>query len=362
MSELWAKIKNSAASALFPNELRKFLRREWLRLVWYTAAFIVLFSLTFLWWHLRAVTVGMCRWGLFALLGLAWLMVTSAFWSVYKPKDYLASVVSIVAIVVASIGVYYTGRQATLLSQQIQLENRPFVSIEKPLWWYSDDEHGNFWLWLQVRRNNYGEKPAEELRLRNFRAMNLVIHEDALRQKVTERTPAERRQHLGEYVADERNRLVLRLLGIFAEYFRAHPDASQQQAGAFIDSITQTPSKLENFDIGFYDGNSLFARVEVNNEMSDYLANQRAVLFPKQPSDILWTLQFGGGIQDVIRGNNLLVVLLAYEYRSHLKDSYYSTCFLGYSDRNFPDNSLIDRGRGGKFLKEFQVWSIKERN
>lgn len=262
------------------------------------------------------------------------------------------------ALIAASGSMIFAGWQAILLKKQIELENRPFVSIENPYWWYHRDENKSVWLGIGFDRSNYGQRFAEEVEFRNFRAITVAIDEKRLTEKIERRTSQGLKQYLAEYVADERNRLVLRLMSVLSRYFRTHPDTDKLALEAFVASLSPESPTLQGDGIFFYDGRLLFSPVEVNNEMQEYLKSQRGFVLPNRlPQKGQITLQMESANADVLDGQNLLIVFLAVHYQSALRDMDYSTFFLGYSGRNI-GKKIQDRD--GAFLAEFQSWSSEE--
>lgn len=341
---------------LFPRKISQFLSTEWPRLLSFVFAFLVVIGFAWLLWCHRPSDGISTAWVIVWITGLAlsivlFLLLTATFWVTYNPTGY----VSLVAVFIAAVTAFYTAQQASLLRHQIRLENRPFVSIEQPLWWFSRDEKGSVWLWLGLRQNNYGDKPAEEVKLRNFRALDLTINEEALEKKIREGTHEEAEKYVDEYVLDTRNQIILGIMKMLMQFFREYPDASKEDARLFVEGLISQKPKSGEFEVGYYGATALFGVEEVANDMQVYLSHQNRVLFPNQSIEFMWTLQIGGGIKNVLEGTNVLVVLLGYEYQSTLRDVEYSTFYLGYSDRNF--SQRIKKGEGGAFLREFQVWT-----
>ena len=254
----------------------------------------------------------------------------------------------------------WQGRSANQRADlSIELASRPFVSIERPYWWYEEDGNHSFWLGLGFNRRNYGERPAEELEFRNVRAVTIDIDEEGIANKVKHRTPLGS-PYASEYLRDERNRLILHVMGVMSEYFRNHSDVSKVELEAFLDALSPQSPALQNDAIFMNDGALLFKRVEVNNEMTEYLQRQRTVVFPGQLQGRVLNFQMGANPAQILEGKNLLVVFLGLRYQGPLRNTRYSSFFLGYSDGHFSQLERIQQGRGGAFLREFQSWLSQE--
>lgn len=273
-----------------------------------------------------------------------------------EERDFSVQLGMLLAVVVS---VVFAGFQTFQLREQIELENRPFVSIEDPHWWHEQDGLGSFWLGLGFFRRNYGEKPAEELEFRNLRAAIISIDEEGIAKKVTLRTPEGNRKYLDEYILDERNRLILQLMDILAQYFRTHPDVSKVDLEKFLKSLALNSKTVQGAPVLVFEGKPLFDLVEVNNEMAEYLQRQRVSLFPSREGRERRILmqQMGKGLADVVEGRNLLVTFFAFRYRSPLMGKSYSSFLLGFGDRNFRQQI---QGFKGFLLQTFQSWSSEE--
>ncbi len=340
-------------------KLIKFLKKERTRLSQFALGGIGVMGSVFLLWHFWKI-IGSSIWG---ILGLCLVVSSATFlfvrlWIFYKPKDFIAAYMSIAAVILAILSTIFGGQQAWLLRQQIELENRPFVSIEDPFWWFEEDGAGSFWLWTGFHRNNYGQKPAEEVQFRNFRAIIVSINDEALANKIRQRTSKGQEKYLSEYILDERNRLVLHLVGLFASYFRSNPDASKDDVNIFGQVLARGLVTSQDLSLSFYKNEPLFRLVEVNNEMRGYLGSQRTTVFPHQDKVIYWTLQMGSGLKEILGGENLLISFFGFRYEGPVKNAAYSTFFLGYGDRNL-SLSKIAKGSGGAFFREFQTWTAE---
>lgn len=259
------------------------------------------------------------------------------------------------ALVIAFLALIFTGWQACLLKKQIELENRPYVSVENPYWWYKRDANNSVWLGIGFDRSNYGQRPAEGLEFRNFRAVTIAIDDGGLKEKIERQTQQGMKQYLSEYIADERKRLIFRLMDALSSYFREHPDVDKTTLERFLGSL---PQALKGDKILFYEGRPLFRLTEVNNEMKGY-QRQRVIVYPtrSKPQGGMVIEQMGSAA-DVLDGQNLLVVFLAFRYQSVFQDMSYSTFFLGYSDRS--SERKIQEGRNQASLSEFQSWPSEE--
>ena len=251
---------------------------------------------------------------------------------------------------VAIVFMVLTGRNAALLKRQIELENRPFVSIED-VWWRPD----TVWIWCGFNRTNYGTRPAEEIEFRNFRAVVFEMRSDLIEQKVKQRTPPERMQYLQEYMLDERNKIILNLMEVIATFFKERPDARYAEVDAFLRGLTPESPELRKNGIFIHEGQLLFQCFEVNHDMDEYRRRQKTTVFPEQPHSEKLDQQMGeGGLRDVLQGDKLLVLYWAFRYHDIQKDNEYSTYYLGYSDRNF--GQLLNDGRRFS-VQEFQSWA-----
>jgi len=260
--------------------------------------------------------------------------------------------IEVFALLVALGSMLFTGVQAFLLLRQIELDNRPFVSIED-VWW--GPRGGSMQTGFEME--NYGAKPAAELRFLNFRAVILTLDVAGITQKVKERTPASHSRYVErQYIPDERNRLVLSIMEFLAAYLRQNPEVDQEELRNFLTQLTPTsPGIMEN-DIFSYQGRLLFNLHEVNNDMDEYRRRQRFIAFPRQVRSEFLGQQMGeGGLRSVLEGNRVLIIFWALQYNDIQRDMEYASFYLGYGLYDLPG---IDIGQVKKCLiQEFQSWA-----
>lgn len=267
-----------------------------------------------------------------------------------KKSEWIQVVIALAAL--ATVG--FVGCQTLLLRRQIELENRPFIGVKNVYWWHLPNTN---WFGLDFTTQNYGNKPAIESHIRNFRAVIFYIDNTMIEEKIKSR-PDFQEQYLQEYVLDERNRLILKLLEILAKHFKDYPDIQKKELEQFINSLTPT---LED-EIFFHNGKLLFKIVEINNEMEEYYRRQQILVVPNEPRERKLIQQMNKyGIQDILDGNNLLVIYLSFQYQNIQKSKQYSTCYLGYTDKHFSEHKVIlEDGWEKGPLQEFQSWSLEE--
>jgi hypothetical protein len=264
--------------------------------------------------------------------------------------DYVIPLTAIVAVILS-------GWQTLELRKQNALENRPFVSIEDVRWWYRPQN----WFGSSFKRVNYGEKPAEEFRFQNFRAIVLQIDEEEIRQRVTANTPPELSRYLELYVVDERNQVILQLMEVLADYFRTHPDASHTEVMDFLHVLSSKPQLLTGKDLLAYNGKLLLTLLEVNGDMDPYRKQQRSVVYPGQPVNEGLGLQMGSPyLQNVIEGSNVLVVYWAFAYQDIRRAKEYSSCYLGYAASGLTELLARKHDRDWFSLQQFQSWSSEK--
>ena len=199
------------------------------------------------------------------------LWVVSQCWSRFS-----GWVVKNIGTITAILAMVITGYNAWFLHEQIRLENRPFIGIKKVEWVYKTDTE---LFSATLFRDNYGMKPAEDYRLRNCRVIILEIDDDAIEKKMISN---HNNQYLLEHTIDERNRLVLNLMGIFATYFRKNLDAKQTDVERFLKFLGSQSKELGGKDIFTYDDKLLFRLVEVKQGIQPYYQDKSLIVFPNQ--------------------------------------------------------------------------------
>jgi len=264
-----------------------------------------------------------------------------------------------IEVIIAVAALCFTGYQAILLRTQVELEVRPFVSIDKVSWWYKSD---TVWFGSSFVRENHGARPAADFGFRNFRAIIFDIRDSEIAEKVKLRTSEGQLQYLEEYVADERNKLILNLLEVLGNYFSRHPDATKVETEAFLKGLTVKSQEIRDKPILFYEGGLLYSPLEVNNDMDEYRKRQKVVIVPNREEPDGLGQQMGQGyVKAIIDGNNLLVVYWAFQYMDIQKNKRYSSFYLGYADRNF--SVPMGQTRDGKLrylMQTFQSWPSDE--
>lgn len=265
------------------------------------------------------------------------------------------------ALIFSGLQAWNLSQQTQTLRQQMELENRPFLSIENVYWQYKPS---SVWLTSDFRLRNYGEKPAEEFQLRNYRVIIFEIKESLIEEKIKEEwrekleevTGLEKSKRLRLYKDDERGRLTLHLMRVLADFFRANPDARQAEVKKFLDNLGPASPELKGNKIFVYKKKLLFRSIEVNNEMEEYFREQRRIVSPKQAKLQEMTQEMGEPwLKGILDGKNLLVVHWAIQYRDILSERLYSTFYIGFNRRfsNKPDKEFISP------FVEFQSWSAE---
>lgn len=255
--------------------------------------------------------------------------------------------------VIVSLWVGISANSRTDLNTE--LSNRPYLGIIKKSSW--GRKKNTDWFLYTNKVRNYGNKPAEYFKRRNYRVIVFAIDNEKIAQKIKEsRTEV---SSVEEYVIDERNRLRLGLLEELSKYFQSNPDVNKTSLWDFL-KAENIMKQLRKNEIYFYKGKLLFNIIEVNNDMENYYKSNADVIFPNEDRKMEITQQIGqGGIEGVLEGTNLLVIYSAIKYQGFKKDKTYSTFSLGYYDRLDSGNQNIfkdDRGIEFYQLKEFQNW------
>ena len=249
--------------------------------------------------------------------------------------------------------------------ENTELANRPYVSIEKPLWYYHLDNNRSVWLSIEFERRNYGARPAEVVGFRTLRVFTLTIEEELIREKVRH-AKTDRGQYFEGDISEERNnRLILQLMAVLERWLRLHPDCLREELSAFLTSLSPQSSELQGKDVFTYENQLLFRFNEVAGDLNEYLRPRRTLLFPAQAhSDespgrkVTLNLDSAALVLD---NNQLLVVLMGLSYQGFIHDKRYSTFFLGYSDRQGSDHVRISKEEGGAFFTEFCSWLLEDR-
>jgi hypothetical protein len=270
-------------------------------------------------------------------------------------RRYRDLIQAIIALGVVG-SMFYTARQASLLQKQIEIEIRPSVSIENARWSYGPNTD---WFTSDFVRKNYGGRPAVEFHFENFRAIILKVHDSALQQKVRARTPSEQARYVQEYFEDERNRLILNLLELVADYFFKRPNAKRGEVDNFLSGLEPSSPEVRDRKILLFDKQLLFRVVEVNKDMDEYYRRLRVVVFPGDEKRRGLTQQMGReGVREVIEGSNVLIVYWAVGYKDIEKMREYESFYVGYCDRHCrEDREPTEEGWVGSPLREFRSWA-----
>lgn len=269
-----------------------------------------------------------------------------------RHKDFMQAIIA-----VGVIGsMLFTAQQACLLRKQIEIEIRPSVSIENAHWSYRPNTD---WFTSDFVRKNYGGRPAVEFHFKNFRAIILKIHDSSLQQKVRARTPSGQAQYVQEYFEDERNRLILNLLELVAEYFLKHPDAKKKEVGNFLGRLEPKSPEVREREILLFEKQLLFRVVEVNNDMDEYYRRLRVVVFPGDEKRRGLKQQMGSdGVRQVIEDSNVLIVYWAVGYKDIEKMREYESFYVGYCDRRCRENREPTEDEWvGNPPREFRSWA-----
>jgi len=229
----------------------------------------------------------------------------------------------------------------------IELANKPLVSIESVRWWQNNPNSD--WFTAAFKMVNYGNKPADKQRIRNLRFLVIKLNKEMLREKVSEKVKGGQAQYFEEYLKDEENKLVLELMQILSDYFKSNPDAKKIDCEKFMASLRPEEKKLREALI--YHNQLIFNVIEINNDLDEYYSKQEILIYPNQHRGIESTEQMGrSGIANVLYGDNILAVYVGIGWRGLFKNKEYSTFFLGYSKKDI--ESPHD-------FREFESWQLE---
>lgn len=238
-----------------------------------------------------------------------------------------------------------------------ELSNKPFVSIENPYWWRIEDTD---WFSSMFTTCNYGNKPAEKVTIRNFRAIVFRIDN----KKILEKAKITKGDgpYLQEYFKDEKNKFYLELMERLTDYFKRKPDADKIATSNFLASLLKEGEGASLFS---YNGGLFFSPTEINNDMDDYYKKHSKLIFPGQPELRGLIEQIGGGgVSDVLAGDSLLVVYWAIKYRGFRQDKEYTTFYMGFCDKDILEkvksNFIDSEGKVCHKLQEFSSWTKDE--
>ncbi|MBL7151427.1 MAG: hypothetical protein ISS89_02425 [Candidatus Omnitrophica bacterium] len=267
---------------------------------------------------------------------------------------YAALISKSIVVLGIIISIYMGVSNLSITQRNVELTNQPFVSIESGRWWKEPSDRFS----AIFKMVNYGNKTAKEVKIRNFRILVVSIDKENIIKKIEQKINNSQKQYLTEYYLDEKNKLCLQLMQILSDYFRINPDATNSQLKEYISNLKSSSKEL----IGKYalieQSQLLFNVAEINNDLSEYYSIQSHLLYPKQPRGQELRQQMGeGGMNGVIKGNNLLVIFFSIEYYGFLKDKRYSTCYIGYTLRNDIDPS----SKTWDDFTEFKTWESEDR-
>lgn len=260
--------------------------------------------------------------------------------TIFKDIKFWALFVTIIGLIFSIYQGIATNNRADL---NIELVNRPFISIEKPYWIVSEGGIEGKWLESGILIKNYGSKPAEEVKSRNFRAIIFEIKTAEIKEKIGN----------DKNILDERNRLALELMRLLVSFFEKNPNASNLEISTYFSSLSPNSLELKDKTILLHKGALLFKELEVSHDLGDYKKGNGYLVFPTQP--IGWTIKtdMNDGYLEGIKEEYLLVIYWGIKYKGFRKDKEYSTFYLGYYDAERTDISKSD-------LWGFQSWAIEE--
>lgn len=257
--------------------------------------------------------------------------------------------------VVAIITLFFTYKN-------IELVNRPFVSIENVYWRQEKDSD---WFMSGFKMKNYGNKPAQDFSIANVRIMVMNIDKEALVGRLRQDKKEIPEQYFQEWLLDFRNKVYWGTVKLFSDYFYSHPDATKLEVTKFIKSWNKI---LPKDSILRYKEGLLINPIEVNNDMFDYFSKTSLLVYPNQENaGGRYTQQMGkGGIAGVEKGDNLLIVHWEIKYKGLINKflnpfspQTYSTNYIGYHIE--PCAKMIDStGFTFNILREFRSWSKSE--
>ncbi|OGX30039.1 MAG: hypothetical protein A2879_03570 [Omnitrophica WOR_2 bacterium RIFCSPHIGHO2_01_FULL_49_10] len=261
---------------------------------------------------------------------------------------YLKEIATFIAAIVTIFGLGWTIYQGMKTNERTdlntELANRPFVSIEEPYWIVSEGgvaEGKMFEAGISIK--NYGSKPAEKVKDRNFRAIIFDIKNIEIKDKIGN----------DKNILDERKRLTLELIRLLVGFFEKNPDANNENISTYLSQLSPDCLELKDKAVLLHKGALLFNELEVSQDLNDYKKGEGYLIFPTQP--LWWSIKTDMSdayLEGIIEGKYLLIVYWGIEYKGFRKDKEYSTFYLGYYDAmmNVP-----------KFeLQKFQSWSTDE--
>lgn len=262
-------------------------------------------------------------------------------------NEAVISFIKIIAQLAVITGVFVaiwqgisTNKRADL---NTELANRPFLSIEAPRWIITEGGIEGKWLESSISIKNYGSKPAEQVKDRNFRAIIFEIKTTEIKERIGN----------DKNILDERKRLILELMRLLVDFFEKNPDANNSEVSTYLSSLSPNSLELKDRAILFYKGVLLFNKLEVSRDLDDYKKGKGYLVFPTQP--IPWQIRtdMSDGYLEGTEKEYLLVVYWGIKYKGFLKDKEYSTFYLGYYDAITTDIPKFE-------LQGFQSWAMDE--
>ncbi|MDD5431656.1 MAG: hypothetical protein PHO70_01540 [Candidatus Omnitrophica bacterium] len=236
-----------------------------------------------------------------------------------------------------------------LTYSNVELVNRPFVGIERVAWLEMQNTDW-FESWFKIK--NYGNKPALDYSVVNFRVIVMSLNKDLLKEKLKNDNKQLLEQYLNEYFLDLRNKVCRETTNLLADYFYKFPNATQSEVVSFLDSWSK---KLSRDNILKYNGKLLVGKIEVNNDMFDYFLRNSQLIYPNEDNlmETLKTQMGSGGISGVRNGDNFIIIYWAIKYKG-LTNKFltpwipkmYSTYYIGYNSESQT-----------RELQEFRSWS-----
>lgn len=272
-----------------------------------------------------------------------------------KWPPLILAIVAVLSFLVTLVSLYVTYRN-------VELTNRPFVSIENVYWRQEKDTD---WFMSGFKMKNYGNKPAQDFSIRNVKVIILNLDKDSLLEKLKQEKGTIPEQYLQEYFLDFRNKVYWETANILADYLYVHQDVNKADVTNFINSWNNV---LPANNILRYKKGLLVRIVEINNDMYDYFSRSSLLIYPNQENaGRRYIQQIGyGGIVGVEKGDNFLILYWSIKYKGLMNkflnpssSPIYSTQYVGYHIEPCP--RIIDStGQTSYLLNEIRSWSRTE--
>lgn len=246
--------------------------------------------------------------------------------------------------------------------RNVELTNRPFVSIENVHWRQEKDTD---WFISGFKMKNYGNKPAQDFSIKNVRVVILSLDKESLIEKLKQERGQIPEEYFQEWLLDFRNKAYWEAANLLAKYFEDHQGANKSEVTNFINTWNDI---LPDNCILKYKKSLLVRIVEVNNDMYDYFSKTSMLVYPNQENaGRRYAQQIGrGGIAGVEKGDNLLILYWSIKYKGLMNKflslsspPIYSTQYVGYHSE--PCLKIIDSmGQPSYLLNEIKSWSKTE--